>query len=78
MISQEHITSATPMGATLVSDGATFRVWAPRAQQIFVNGVFGRVPMQGEVLELLLAKDPRATGPGSSRAPRTGICTSSW
>lgn len=28
-ITQEHITSSTPMGATLTANGATFRVWAP-------------------------------------------------
>lgn len=25
--SQEHVSDATPMGARLVADGATFRVW---------------------------------------------------
>lgn len=29
VITQEHITADTPMGATLIADGATFRVWAP-------------------------------------------------
>lgn len=28
-ITQEHITAHTPMGANLVADGASFRVWAP-------------------------------------------------
>lgn len=28
-VSQEHISSDTPMGANLIADGATFRVWAP-------------------------------------------------
>ena len=28
-VSQEHINHATPMGANLIADGATFRVWAP-------------------------------------------------
>ncbi|MDZ4262503.1 MAG: alpha-amylase family glycosyl hydrolase [Pseudomonadota bacterium] len=28
-ISQEHIDNNTPMGATLIANGATFRVWAP-------------------------------------------------
>jgi 1,4-alpha-glucan branching enzyme len=27
--SQDHITTSTPMGATLTEGGATFRVWAP-------------------------------------------------
>lgn len=33
---QQHITSSTPMGATLVADGATFRVWAPGATHVHV------------------------------------------
>src|SRR3954469_24477283 len=33
---QTHITSTTPMGATLLPDGATFRFWAPRAQQVYL------------------------------------------
>ncbi len=28
-VTQDHISAATPMGANLVADGATFRVWAP-------------------------------------------------
>ena len=56
MISQQHITAATPMGGTLLPDGATFRAWAPRARQVFVNGVFGGAPRLGELPELLMAK----------------------
>ncbi len=36
----DHIDGATPMGATLLPDGATFRVWAPRARAIHVIGEF--------------------------------------
>ena len=39
-ISQNHISSNTPMGANLFADGATFRVWAPDARAVYVNGVF--------------------------------------
>jgi len=38
--SQQHITAATPMGATLVPGGATFRVWAPRAAEVYISGDF--------------------------------------
>lgn len=38
--SLEHIDSQTPMGATLVADGATFRVWAPNASAVQVRGAF--------------------------------------
>jgi 1,4-alpha-glucan branching enzyme len=59
MISQQHITPETPMGGTLLPDGATFRVWAPRAHQVFVNGVFGGTPRLAELPDLLMAKDDK-------------------
>ena len=38
--SLQHIHSGTPMGATLMADGATFRVWAPHARTVHVVGDF--------------------------------------
>jgi 1,4-alpha-glucan branching enzyme len=38
--SQQHIDSSTPMGATLVGGGATFRLWAPRAKAVYICGDF--------------------------------------
>jgi 1,4-alpha-glucan branching enzyme len=38
--SLEHIHAGTPMGANLVADGATFRVWAPGARSVHVIGDF--------------------------------------
>ena len=38
--SQMHIGDGTPMGANLVADGATFRVWAPRAKRVYVISPF--------------------------------------
>ncbi len=38
--SLQHIHSGTPMGATLMADGATFRVWAPNARTVHVVGDF--------------------------------------
>ena len=38
--SLDHIHSATPMGANLVADGATFRAWAPNARAVYVIGEF--------------------------------------
>src|SRR5437868_2524111 len=38
--SLDHVDDATPMGATLVADGATFRVWAPHARTVHVVGEF--------------------------------------
>jgi 1,4-alpha-glucan branching enzyme len=34
--SQLHISDSTPMGVTLMEDGATFRVWAPGADHVYV------------------------------------------
>lgn len=57
--SQQHITASTPMGATLIGDGATFRVWAPAAEHVYValHGAKGYDPKPEEEL----VKDP-ATG----------------
>ena len=38
--SLEHINERTPMGATLIAGGATFRVWAPNARAVYVLGDF--------------------------------------
>jgi 1,4-alpha-glucan branching enzyme len=40
-VTQDHISPNTRMGANLVADGATFRVWAPRAKAVYINGQFG-------------------------------------
>ena len=37
--------------------GATFRVWAPRATAVYLNGVFGGVARSGQTDDLLLSKD---------------------
>jgi 1,4-alpha-glucan branching enzyme len=36
-VSQDYITAETPMGANLIQNGATFRVWAPRAKQVYIK-----------------------------------------
>src|ERR1017187_10576411 len=38
--SLDHISPGTPMGANLIADGATFRVWAPQAHSVHVIGEF--------------------------------------
>jgi 1,4-alpha-glucan branching enzyme len=38
--SLDHIHPGTPMGANLIADGATFRVWAPHAHSVHVIGDF--------------------------------------
>jgi 1,4-alpha-glucan branching enzyme len=60
MISQTNILPTTPMGANLVNGGgATFRVWAPRATAVYVNGVFRGTPKTGQTDDLLMAKDAK-------------------
>ena len=40
MISQQNISAETLMGANIVpGGGTTFRVWAPRAREVYLNGV---------------------------------------
>jgi len=49
--SLDHITPNTPMGANLIADGATFRVWAPHALKVYVLGEFnGRVKGDASLL----------------------------
>ena len=60
MISQANILPTTPMGANLIdSGGATFRVWAPRATAVYVNGTFAGKPQTGQTDDLLMAKDSK-------------------
>jgi len=39
-ISLDYIDQNTPMGANLTEGGATFRVWAPNANAVYINGDF--------------------------------------
>jgi 1,4-alpha-glucan branching enzyme len=36
-VTPDHITVDTPMGANLTRNGATFRVWAPRAREVYIK-----------------------------------------
>ncbi len=57
MLSQQNILAATPGGATLVEGGATFRVWAPRATAVYLNGSFGGAVYDQQTEDRLLSKD---------------------
>lgn len=37
MLSQQNISASTPIGATIVAGGITFRVWVPRARAVYLN-----------------------------------------
>ena len=57
MISQANVSPNTPMGANLVDGGgATFRVWAPLATAVYINGTFAGTATTGQSDNLLLAK----------------------
>src|ERR1035438_8730486 len=43
-LSPAHLPANTALGATLGAGGATFKVWAPSATAVYLNGVFGGVP----------------------------------
>jgi 1,4-alpha-glucan branching enzyme len=57
VISQLHIDGNTPYGARLLADGATFRVWAPRATAVYLNGSFGGLTYPAQTPDRLLAND---------------------
>jgi 1,4-alpha-glucan branching enzyme len=46
--SQDHVTADTPMGANLIANGATFRVWAPNASGISVRGSFNNFKIRDD------------------------------
>jgi 1,4-alpha-glucan branching enzyme len=72
-VTQDHIGPNTKMGATLVFDGATFRVWAPRAQAVYVNGRLGNTDLWGgEDPDLRLTKDGRGYWAGFLQGVQDG------
>ena len=58
---QDHISASTPMGATLLPGGATFRTWAPAARAVFVVGDFNSWTRDDDAL-LVRHGDGRWTG----------------
>ena len=57
MLAQDHIDSATPTGTAPAPGGSTFRVWAPRASAVYLNGVFEGVAYDQQTDDRLLAND---------------------
>ena len=41
MLPQTNVTPATPTGATLMNGGAAFKVYAPNADAVYLNGTLG-------------------------------------
>jgi 1,4-alpha-glucan branching enzyme len=78
MISQASILPTTPMGATLVDGGATFRAWAPRATAVYLNGTFGGVLQSGQTDDLLMAKDASGYWTGFMTGAKDGDSYHFW
>ena len=59
MLAQDNIDGNTPMGATLTAKGATFKVWAPGAVGVYLNGTLAGAQRwtQDQDAGLLLQKD---------------------
>jgi 1,4-alpha-glucan branching enzyme len=57
MLAQDYIDATTPTGASLVRGGATFRVWAPRASAVYLNGSFGGVAYDRQTDDRMLTND---------------------
>ncbi len=72
MIAQTGIGPRTPPGATLVPGGATFRVWAPRAQEVYLNGTFGGAARWEQTPEQSMARDANGFWTGFAAGARDG------
>ncbi len=72
MLSQAHISQQTPNGATLGADGATFRVWAPAADAVYLHGIFGGQVSEELSDDRLLQKDARGYWTGYQDGARDG------
>ena len=72
MISQANINDATPMGANLVGGGATFRVWAPDAHEVYINGTFGGNSSWQQVPSQLMSKQANGHWTGFVDGARDG------
>lgn len=72
MLSQQAIAPTTPTGATLVPGGATFRLFAPRASAVYLNGRFGSEVFDRQTDDRLLGKDDAGYWTGFQAGARDG------
>jgi 1,4-alpha-glucan branching enzyme len=72
VLSQAQISPQTPNGATLGADGATFRVWAPAADAVYLHGIFGGQVFDELTDDRLLQKDARGYWTGYQDGARDG------
>lgn len=72
MLSQEHISTVTPTGTKILPDGASFRVWAPRATAVYLNGGFGGKVYDKQTDDRLLSKNGSGYWTGFQAGARDG------
>jgi 1,4-alpha-glucan branching enzyme len=72
MLSQQNISAATPTGTQLLPDGACFKVWAPRATAVYLNGTFSGTVYDQQTDDRLLAKDAAGYWTGFQPGARDG------
>lgn len=72
MLSQQNISATTPAGTKILPDGATFRVWAPRATSVFLNGVFSGKVYDQQTDDRLLSNDGSGYWTGFQAGARDG------
>jgi 1,4-alpha-glucan branching enzyme len=72
VLPQQQISAATPTGATVLADGATFKLWAPRATAVYLNGTFGGVSYVAQTEDRLLSKDAGGYWTGFQPGARDG------
>jgi 1,4-alpha-glucan branching enzyme len=78
ILSQQNISAATPLGATLASDGASFRVWAPRASAVYLHGTFAGITYDQLTNDRLLAKDASGYWSGFQPGAKDGSLYKYW
>jgi 1,4-alpha-glucan branching enzyme len=72
VLSQQNISAQTPTGATLIAAGATFKVWAPEAAAVYLQGIFGGQVFDQPIDDRLLQKDARGYWTGYQAGARDG------
>ncbi len=72
MLPQPNISNVTPMGATLVDGGTTFRVFAPRATAVYLNGTLGGKIYNAQTGDRLLSKDTNGYWTGFQAGAKDG------
>src|SRR6266446_3383000 len=78
MLSQQNISPQTPTGATLLATGATFRVWAPEAKAVYLNGNFDGQTHDKQTVDRLLGKDGHGYWTGYQDGARDGDLYRFW